>query len=95
MIGKKSNIGSCLEDNWLGMTQDADRSKYVIMLDSHLLKLIQIRTKYFCGACLHELASSGNSVTTDIGLKVKKKKMPAFVSKQPSVKEVQIEREPC
>lgn len=44
---QKSNIGSCLEDSWLAVTQDAGRSKYVIMLDSHLLKLIQIRTKYF------------------------------------------------
>lgn len=44
---QKSNIGSCLQDNWPAVTQDADRSKYAIMLDSHLLKLIQIRTKYF------------------------------------------------
>lgn len=34
------------------MTHDADRSKYVIMLDSHLLKLIQIRAKYFANAII-------------------------------------------
>lgn len=33
----------------LRVTRDADSSKYVIMPDSHLLKLIQICTKYLAG----------------------------------------------
>lgn len=42
-----SNMGSCLKDNWLAVTQDADRRKYVIMLDLHLLKLIPIHKIFY------------------------------------------------
>lgn len=41
------NIEACPQDNWPAVTQEGDRQKCVIMLHSHLQKLIQIRAKIF------------------------------------------------
>lgn len=68
--------------------------RYVIMLDSHLLKLIQTRTKYF--ASMFALARLEHEChDRHWTYKSEAVKKCTHVSKQPSVAEEQIEQEAC